>query len=60
MADPLSAEVVDNVETNQLVVAESEDKNVEEDEKQGDLASIELEVKVSIEGVAKKKGLSMQ
>lgn len=48
VADTMAAEEVDNVDKNQLVVAEPEDKDVEEDEKQGDPAIVGLEVKVYI------------
>ena len=55
LVDTMAAEEVDNVETNQLVVAESEDKDVEEDEKKGEPTSVELEVKVSVKGGRRRR-----
>ena len=51
----MAAEEVDNVEKNQLVVAESEDTDVEKDEKQGEPESVDFEVDESIEGGGKEE-----
>ena len=56
VADTMADEEVDNVETIEPVIAQPEDKDVAVDEKEGEPASVELDVNVSTEGGGKEEG----